>query len=402
MKFLSLLACLFLTTAYAQKIKVLHYNIKELDSKKIKTNDSQIGFVKKVLKKYQFDVISLNEIQYDYKNIPNTEYMTTGKNVSKLLRLLERSHLKFQSFHPANTGKNAKTKPDGTYYNSPNSNDARSHADQINFGVMPGQYSSAGASIHKIKNELIITDLKWKDFNPKLNLSKFKTAAGKSFPKDMKLFDKNFSDITLEIDGKEVHVILLHTVPSYHFGNKHSINMFRNAQQLKFLEWYLTGKTDFNVGKMKIKPLKKESYFIAMGDFNVAYNAKGTQKDGADTLKRIFKKANTWIKPNLMTYTNESSGYKLNPARLLLDYIVSSKNIKSSKARIILPKMKRYELGCEGSNIKTQRQLNIKSKFYKVEYKKGKKTCYALINPEYYYFKQASDHFPLYGEFELL
>lgn len=399
---LSIMLSALVSTAYGQKVSVIHYNIKELDSKKIKEKHSQINYVKEVLKNFKADIFSFNEIQYDYKGVPNSSFKTQGKNISKLLRQLKRSSLKHQSFHPANTGKNARKKPDGTYYETASSNAARESADLINFGVMPGQYSSAGAFKYKIKKEIIISDLKWKDFNPNIDLSQFRTASGENFPQDMPLFDKNFSDITLDVAGKDLHIILLHTVPSYHFGNKRSLNMIRNAEQLKFLEWYLTGKTTFSVKLKGLSPLAEGSYFIAMGDFNVGINATGTQQAGADTLKRLFKVARAWIPENKMTYSNESSGFKPNPNRLMLDYIVTSKNIKGSNTKIILPPIERHELGCKGERLKATKNLPLKKiKYVKVEYKHKGKTCFAMVNKDYYVFKQASDHYPLYGEFEL-
>ncbi len=381
--------------AATNPIKMLHYNIKELDSTKIALgNTRQLIAVKNILAKYDFDILSLNEVQYDFKNIPSPYYLTNGKNIKKLMSLWGLNNFQGTSFYPANTGKNAKPKVDGTYYVVPNSAMAREHADPLNFGTMPGQYSTGAVFKHKVVTEKIITDLKWKDFNPAADFSTYKTANGDSFPNDMLLFDKNFSDLTIEHDGKMVHIILLHTVPSYHFGNPHSINDYRNAEQLRFLEWYTTGATDYPVTIKGTAPLKKNTYFITMGDLNVGVN--DTSSEGSQVLKSIFAKTNTWLPISEMNFTNEGGGFGPKPLRLMLDYIFASKNITPQNGKIIHPDFKRVELGCEPSMPnKSGAELITK------EYKNEDNTCKVNVTKEYVDFKLASDHYPLYGEFIL-
>ena len=85
--------------------------------------------------------------------------------------------------------------------------------------------------------------------------------------------------------------------------------------------------------------------------------------------------------------------------RLMLDYIVTSKNIKHLKGEIMLPKMKRIELGCkQAAKSKIKEQVK---EYKKVSYQKDNQNCQVLIPEMYYNYKMASDHYPLYGEFEL-
>jgi len=389
-----------ISTSNATTLKVLHYNIKELDSQKIKQNDAQLAFVQKILNKKSIDILSLNEIQYDQENIPDSSYKTNGRNIEKLRKLFNLPHLTSISFHPANTGENAKTKEDGTYFINPNSPQAREYADQLNFGTMPGQYSTAGLFRYKVIKEKIIKDLSWKSFNPTADFSKFKMANGDPFPDDMKLFDKNFSDISLDVEGKVVHIILLHTVPSYHFGNKFSINMYRNAEQLKFLEWYLTGNTDRKIQLKDITPLKKTDSFIAMGDFNV--DVKDSNALGGIVLQRLFGKLKPWIPIKKMSFTNSGSTFNPNNNKLLLDYIITSKNIKVIHGEIMHPDFEWTDLGCATQADNDNKIQDKKSKDYiKVDYQNNNQTCYAYILKDYYYYIKASDHYPLYGEFEI-
>lgn len=383
--------------ADSTEVKILHYNIKELDSFKIRNvfQEKQLLEVKNILQTHEFDILSLNEIQYDLPNVPNADYITRGQNLQKLKAGLGLNSLTGESFNIANTGLNAKTKVDGTYYLKPNTQEARAHADQVNFGTVPGQYSTGALFKYKKINEVVVNDLKWKDFNPNIDLTKYKSASGKALPEDIELFDKNFTDITLDVNGKELHLILLHTVPSFHFGNKFSVNYVRNAEQLKFLEWYLTGSTDFTVNLPNIKPLDKNAYYVATGDWNTEYS--NTENPGSTVLRRLFHKSQLWLSDvKELSFTNEGGGYMKKPFRLMLDYIAYSTNIEMIDAKIIHPSFDRKELGCETISLpQTPKDYLLES------YKDGSRTCHVFIHKSYKAFKEASDHYPIWGHFKL-
>jgi hypothetical protein len=388
MKSLLLFTALFTMSCEAKNIEIIHYNIKELASPKLTKKNEQLKYVQKILKNYNPDLLFINELQYDIPGAPNDDFTTDGENLAKLRDLIGFKH-KYVSFYPANTGKNAKKNAEGEYYADPNSPGARDLADQVNFGTIPHQYSSGLLTKFPIVQETVVTNLKWKDFNRNIDLTKFKGADGSELPKDMELFDKNFLDVVLDIHGKKTHVIVLHTVPSYHFGNKFSPNYERNRDQLRFLEWYLTGKTDIDIDLINIQPITGKS-FIAAGDWNVDPNS---DNPGANVLKRIFTKTNPWIKPEQMTFTNEGGGYGPNPFRLMLDYLVSSKDLSFSNGKIMLPNFERQELGC-GNAIKDETRKG----FVKQTYQENGKECAVLIHQSYIDYKNASDHYPIYGE----
>lgn len=390
---MKILLCFFflLGTTMAKSINIVHFNIKELDSTKIKTLSPQLKEVKKILKAHKPDLVFFNEIQYDSPGVPNSQYTTKGENLAKLNKLLD-LNLNNSSFYPANTGKEAKKNSQGEYNVNPNAPGARELADQVNFGTFPYQYSSGLITKFKIIKESVISTLKWKSFNPKIDLTKFTGADGSKLPNDMELFDKNFLDTLIEVDGKKIHIITLHTVPAYHFGNKKSPNYLRNRDQLRFLEWYLTGKTDIDVNLNSITPIQGES-FIAAGDWNVGFK---TDNPGASVMQSILNKTNPWIKQSEMNFTNEGNGYGPKPFRLMLDYLVTSNDLKIKTGKIIHPNFERIELGC-GSQVKDKE----KEAMVKVKYEDNGKTCYALIHQEYIDFKTASDHYPIFAEVEI-
>ncbi len=375
------------------EISFFHYNIKELDSTKLNKSNEQIKAVKEIINKYDFDLFSLNEVQYDFPSVPDSSFKTKGKNLHKIKSLLNLHKHNFSSFDPANTGLNAKPNHNGEYFIKPNTPEARKNADQINFGTLPGQYSSGLLSKKKIIGKKVFSKIKWKDFNPQADFSKFRTAQGKPYPEDAELFDKNFSDITISLNSKEVHIIILHTVPSFHFGNMSTPNYQRNKDQLRFLEWYLTGSTDIKVSLPGVTPLKKDAYFIAAGDWNTAFSS--IENPGSEILRRLDLKAKFWKDPKSFSFTNEGGGFGKKPLRLMLDYILVSKNIEVLEANIIHPVFKRTQLGCKKRPTPTSNTEVL------VSWSEKGKTCYALVDPSDKVFKAASDHYPLYGKFRL-
>lgn len=375
------------------EFKLFHYNIKELNSKKISENDAQLNKVSHILRQFDFDILSLNEVQYDFPGVPDNTFQSEGQNLEKLKSALSLPSNWQTTFHPANTGMNARRNARGEYVLNPNSAGARELADQVNFGTVPGQYTSG--AIHKFpkKKEVVLADLTWKEFNPAIDLSRFSTEDGHVLPEDIALFDKNFTDVLLDIQGRSVHLILLHTVPSFHFGNPKSPNYERNRDQLRFLEWYLTGETDIKVSLQAIKPIQGES-FIAVGDFNADINDPSSL--GGEVLKRFFAKTNLWIDQEQASFTNESSSFAPNPFRLMLDYIVASPDIQVVDGGIVHPDFERIELGCNGQD-RTISRPNMVMKSYTLD----EKSCKALVSKEYELFKEASDHYPIWARFQI-
>lgn len=390
----SFLSC-SLVQAKKYDFTLFHYNIKELDSTKLVVSNKQLQKVKDIIKQYPIDILSINEMQYDFKGVPNKNYVTIGENIFKLQEILGLESLQNSSFYPANTGLNAKAKADGTYFIRPNDSGARRYADQVNFGTMPGQYSTASLTKFKIINEKIITTLKWRDFNKSLDLSKYTGPNGEALPKDMELFDKNFSDVTLDVNGKELHLITLHTVPAFGFGNKKTPNFQRNADQLRFLKWYVTGSSDLgDINLRHINPISGASYII-VGDLNT--DISDITKEGSKILNQLMSQSNTWVDKSQMSFTNESSSFEPKPFRLMLDYIITSKDIETVQGKIIHPNMERTDLGC---SINTD-HIRIAATHRIVKYlDRKKKECFAIVTKNYVDFKTASDHYPIFGKFK--
>jgi hypothetical protein len=179
-------------------------------------------------------------------------------------------------------------------------------------------------------------------------------------------------------------------VPSFGFDNEKSPNFERNRDQLRFLEWYLTGKTDVPVKLDQLSPINGES-FVAVGDLNVDITSNNP---GAEVLKRLFSKANPWMEPADMSFTNEGPSFEPAPFRLMLDYMLVSSNIEPIEGEILLPNFKRIELGC-GDDIRSESRGSMVLK----SYIKEDEMCHVLVSEEYERYKAASDHYPIFGRF---
>ncbi len=372
--------------------RLVHYNIRELDSTKIRLGqrNKQVKAASEILKSLNGDIISINEIQYDLKSVPNSEYQTEGKNLELLSKLLGANG--FHSiFAPANTGLKAKKLRSGNYTTNPNHPDWMELADHENFGLFPAQYSTGALSQFPVLTQVVINSLKWTDFNPNFDPSQFKMANGKPYPKDLPLFDKNFTDTTLQIGDQKVHLLLLHTVPAFNFGNPDGLNLERNADQLAFLKYYLTGKSPYKSQNLP-QALEKNTTFIATGDWNVEKTKEGSP--GATTLRELGKEFRFWTDKDEITY--QSQTFAPNPFQMQLDYILLSHDILIKSAGVFRPDDYRKELGCL-----LLPPPPSQDEYEVVSYRNGEDTCYVEVKKALVQAKTASDHFPIFLDFEL-
>ncbi len=383
---LTLLPGCSLLSSKDDTFKVVHWNIKELETKKIDKDNEQFKAVESILNSLEFNILDVNEIQFDRKFIPNYRYRTTGQNAQNLLTLLGKEPMEHAiSFYESNTGQKAR-KTKGSY-ETHLTRQTRNKADQDNFGLYPGQYSTAVLSSYPIKEELIIKDLKWKAFNKDIKLSRYRRENGDKLPNNIQLFDKGFSDVVIEINDKEVHFISLHAVPAYHFGNRKTPNFDRNRDQLRFLEWYLTGGTDIAIKLPKkyehIKPLPKDAIYIATGDFNASID---DNNPGSIVLRRLFKNTKLWMEK--IPHTHEQQHFGKERLKLTLDYMLYQ-NLKVMDSGVYYPD--------ENSGV----CIKAKDLPRDLKPRREKLEDDQCISEKSIELKRASDHFPIWAVFKL-
>jgi endonuclease/exonuclease/phosphatase family metal-dependent hydrolase len=379
------LLCLSRPTLAADSFTLFHYNIKELDTWKFDQSHPQLKAAVEVLSQHSFDILSINELQYDLPGVPNTRHTSKGKNIERLAELLGLTHWQ-TSFDQANTGRNARPKKDGSYARAGEAG-WRDLADLVNFGVFPGQYSTGALSRFPIVAKKVISRIQWKKVFPTRKISGFTDAKGRPLPQTMELFDKNLTHLTLKVGTRLLDVVFLHTVPSYHFGNQKSPNEMRNADQLRFLEWYLTGTTDRPLRAPKgVTPLSPGRTVIAVGDFNVSYK---NDNEGGKVMRNLLQKMKLWH-PGV-DYTSESGGFRGSPMKLMLDYILYNSGLNIVDSQAMTPPSRWRDLGCKHSKPPQAPEGRVV-----VNYNKN---CYASVDRDYYRLKKASDHFPIWARF---
>ncbi len=398
----------------ATVINVVHYNIRELDSTKIRAglDHEQLRKAVQVSQKFTWHLFSVNEMQYDMPSVPDSSYQSSGENMHNLMRLIsgKESSLFSYAFGPANTGLLAKQKKDGSYEVNTHAKRVMELADKVNFGIFSGQYSSGAASRFPIESTKIISSIPWKVFNSKLDLSQYRDSDGNKFPANKQLFDKNFTDAVVNVKGKKVHFILLHAVPAHHFGNPKSPNNKRNHDQLAFLEWYLSGKSSVFSGKelrwknskneKVVKPIAKDATFVAVGDWNV--DIRDDKKPGSMVLRSLYKKFKPWKEwgNNFITY--ESSSFAPKGWTAQLDYILLSNDIEVVEGGVHSPTANRKELGCGGSVLLPEAlPVGRVVRSYSKKERGAQVKCWVEVNEAYALSKEASDHKPIWAKIKL-
>lgn len=293
------------------------------------------------------DFMAVQELQYDMVAVPDSSHESTGENLGRFLRIFGELKPSLKeglddfdartAFAPGNAGFYARKGADSKWLDErlPCDKLLRAVADPFHsHAQFPGQYGTGFWSRYKIKNFTLISQLRWVDFNPGVNLESYKADDGQSLPDSLPLFDKCFMHMEVEIAGKAVHFIVLHAIPPE--GVPDSPNEARNADQLAFLSWYLTGKSRTEVPRgLKddsgeyIQPLKPKSHFVAMGDWGVDYRLeKGA---GPKTLQRLVKRYSVF--PEGET-THSGLRGKNEVFYAQHDYLLYSKTLKLEKSML--------------------------------------------------------------------
>lgn len=400
--------------------RFVHFNVKELTTGKlVDQNDAQIKRASETIRELNPDILSINEIQYDLPDVPTKGLPGTGENMKRLMGRIGIPDGAAWTFNlaPANTGALAKKKPDGNYATDPNGPGAKELQDTENFGTFPGQYSTGFATrFPPAGPPVVLTDVLWKDFDPAV-----------AIPGAKLLFDKNFNDVVVDIGGKPAHLVTFHAVPAFGFGGDATFNVARNAAQLEFLAWYLLGACDPAAnGKVKrcetdVKPLGGAEAFIAVGDFNVDWNAASA---GAAVLKKVLadERVNNWRAVNydykmtadasdkfkLSRTSYMSDGVDLGKLQSELDYFLVSKHFKIRHGRVYAPFSDYAEISCHPQKAAAEAArasapddggkhvVSVSTRYAE----DGTRTyCVVSVSGEFAAFRKGSDHFPMYLTF---
>ncbi len=324
----------FLVSRPRSCYRLVHWNIKELDSQKLQATDhAQVTSAGDILAELQADILSLNEIHND----PSRQKTLGRDNLQDFLQHWDRAQvLKYSSLSPSNTGQR--------------SNPSQKRIDRSNFGLFPGQYATGLASRFPIQKSLIVQALKWVEWQPQRDLANF--FFGSASASEIELFDKSLSVQWLEIEGRSLAMVCLHAVPAFNFGQDKSPNAYRNHAQLQFLQWFLTGEPQpppqvlALLHSLGLEPLAADQAFIAVGDLN---SPLGDQRyPGGEIIQALLNHPRIHPRMAMIKDSVLQNGPKFNPTMSFfaegwdyaqlptqLDYMLVSRELKILDMQVI-------------------------------------------------------------------
>lgn len=230
-------------------IRFGQFNIFEARTAKIiDRRNTQMRAAASIIKRYDPDILSVDEMQYDLVDVPDPGLPGNGLNPRRFMEGFLRKPdgalpYPFWFISPANTGLRSRLRPDGSW-----------DPDPYNYGRFPGEYSMALFSRLPVDYPGI-RRYGWVRWS---SLPENRKPDG--LPEWLPLFDKDLYDIPVQIAGRTVHVLMLHAVPPVF----KPYNAARNADQIEFLRRYIEG------GALPegIQPLPEGTPFVIMGDLN--------------------------------------------------------------------------------------------------------------------------------------
>jgi hypothetical protein len=321
----------------------VHYNMCELRTTELLDPSNErihalVNAILKITNNRVPDIFTIAELQYDQKGVPTPVFQTNGVNLGLLMKRItaqaksNETYDTTNAFIPGNCGmdERAKKMPDGEYCNDrfPSVDMQLKYGDlNYDLALLPGQYSIAMAvkSSYQILQTIKISKLAWKKFNPQVDLTQFKDPLGNPLPDNIRLFEKGGVLCKIATIVGEVWVSTFHTEPAYGFGFKDSPNIARNGDQLRCIQWLITGKTDVlppdglkdDEGN-PLKPLEGEKIVLS-GDLNV--DSSKTSKPGAVVINEMMEDKSFHTYP--YKEPTETGSHQGIPIELQLDYIFS-------------------------------------------------------------------------------
>lgn len=290
------------------RIRFGHFNVRDLNAGKLREPDHpQVLAVSAIIKNVRPDVLSINEIE-------------AGQEAPRLFieNFLQRGDdpLHYPYYYIGTTNSGVST-------GLPQPFDLRG------FGLFEGQYGIAVFSRFPILTDVVksFEAFLWRDLPKEVSfLGDMAVEIHEGFP----LFSTNLLDMPLRIDGRTVHAIILHaTVPA-----KGPVNKERNADQLSFLNEYISGRA-----LPGIEPLTAGEPFVVMGDMN-ADPEKGEGIKNA--IGRLLENpALNGQAPSVPTFLNdggvENAPLGAEGLSLKLDYILPSRDFVVLRHEVFRP-----------------------------------------------------------------
>jgi hypothetical protein len=376
------------TTARAETVRVATFNLALYGQKsgeilaRLQTGtDPQARALAEIIQRNRPDVLVLNEIDYDDKGEVLAafceKYLAVGQNVSQSPAAAEPMDFPHRMAFATNTGEHTGLDLDLNGEVDATLGNRAYDADCYGYGVYPGQYAFAVLSRFPIDREHVRTFRKflWKDM-PEARLPDDPATPA---PADwyspeilakFRLSSKNHCDVPIDVDGREVHLLLSHPTPPV-FDGPEDRNGCRNHDELRFWVDYigsvppLPGVDDpsesgdpslyIRDDKGKQGGIEFEASFIILGDLNGdPHDGQGKEgiakllasrdvlkypaptSKGAAEAAKLQGGANAHHAGNPAEDTEDPADDP-GPGNLRLDYLLPSSNLQVTASGVFWP-----------------------------------------------------------------
>jgi hypothetical protein len=329
------------------KLRIAQFNIRELTTAKLlDAGHRQVNAAVEVITRFDADILSINEIQYDLVNVPvaglpGATQVALGavavdgapaKNAARLADRIAAADGELDYKHTAMFLGNS-----GFAYTG----DTGGHAELATrgFGEFPGRFNSALLSRYPIIKSGVraIHDYRWRDL-PGNRIAEIEATLGIAIPDDFPLFEKALFVVPVDVDGDVIYFVLAHPVSS----GFSAMNPYRNHDELRAIALFLSGELP------GVEPLPAGAHFVVVGDLNADPEDGDGDRAGIATLVDhplvdahfpIGRGGSAGTHPERNTFLSgcgrETGPIVTNPAsklQLQLDYLLTSATLGEVQA----------------------------------------------------------------------
>jgi hypothetical protein len=248
-----------------RQVKVAHFNIKELTTKKLlDADDEQATAATQLVARIGADIVCFNEMQFDIDgtptaSMPGAPKTTTWGGFDGGAENARRFADRVATHDPAATY--AETihgvGNSGFYWEG---DDLGQYFYVLRgWGEFEGRFNTACISKLPILRDQarIVSDIAWEDL-PESTIALMKEETGFDVPAGFPLFEKGLHIVPIDVGGEVLWLVLLHPVaPAFD-----PINTYRNFDELRALRLFLDGAL------AGVEPLPPDAKVLVMGDLN--------------------------------------------------------------------------------------------------------------------------------------
>ncbi len=242
------------------------------------SDDSPAAFAATILQIVRPDIVLLNEVDFD----------ETGRTVDALrTRFLAvgqdgRTPLEYPHVYvpEVNTGVPSGFDLDGDG-RSDHAEGTEGHAgDAFGFGRFPGQYGMVVLSRFPIRGARTFRTTRWADMPDNQLPTDFYGAEAAAV---LRLSSKTHADVTVEVDGRDLHLLISHPTPPA-FDGPEQRNGRRNHDEIRFWVDHLDGAGWIVDDQGTAGGLASDAHAIVLGDLNSDPHDGGSRSDAIRAL----------------------------------------------------------------------------------------------------------------------